>query len=90
MASVQLTKKAFTLPPTVRTLASGVPSASLLNLSARAPAHDDHHAHGAVGPRSDSPAAWATKVHITPSGLVSKNFAAGEAVSSCSPAQTKA
>ena len=35
MASATLVKKAFTLPPTVRTLASGVPAAHLLNLQAR-------------------------------------------------------
>ncbi|KAI0690714.1 ubiquinol-cytochrome c reductase iron-sulfur subunit [Cytidiella melzeri] len=78
MAAFQLTKKAFTLPPTVRTLASGVPSASLLNLQARAPAgHDDHH-HGEAGPRSDTPAAWASKFSTTPSGLVSKNYVSAQ------------
>ncbi len=78
MAAFQLTKKALSLPPTVRTLASGVPSASLINLNARAPAHGDHHAHGEVGPRSDVPAAWASKLSTTPVGLVSKNYASGE------------
>ncbi|KAI0803031.1 Rieske [2Fe-2S] iron-sulfur domain-containing protein [Irpex lacteus] len=78
MAAFQLTKKALSLPPTVRTLASGVPSASLINLNARAPAHGDHHAHGEVGPRSDVPAAWASKLSTTPVGLVSKNYASAK------------
>ena len=76
MAAIQLSKTAFTLPPTVRTLASGVPSASLLNLAARAPAGHGH-GHGAVGPRSDVPAKWAGGVSATSSGLVSKTFASG-------------
>ena len=38
MAAIQLSKTASTLPPTVRTLASGVPGASLINLAARTPA----------------------------------------------------
>ncbi|KAI0344131.1 ubiquinol-cytochrome c r [Trametopsis cervina] len=78
MAAFQLTKKAFTLPPTVRTLASGVPSASLLNLQARSSGHGDHHAHGEAGPRSDVPPAWSTKISSTPSGLVSTNFASAK------------
>lgn len=78
MAAFQLTKKAFTLPPTVRTLASGVPSASLLNLNTRAPAHGEHDHHGEVGPRSDVPPAWSSRISTTSAGLVSKNYANGE------------
>ena len=65
-----------TLVPTMRTLASGVPSASFLNLAARAPA-GHAHGHGAVGPRSDVPAKWAGGIAATSSGLVSKTFTSG-------------
>ena len=83
MAAIQLSKTAFTLPPTVRTLASGVPSASLLNIAVRAPAHghEHGHAHGVVGPRSDVPAPWAASVSATSSGLVSRTFASGTSYS---------
>ncbi len=77
MAAVQLTKKALSAPPTVRTLASGIPSAPLVNLAARAPAHGHGHGHGAVGPRSDVPPKWAGGVTATSSGLVCKTFASG-------------
>lgn len=76
MASATLVKKAFTLPPTVRALATGVPSASLLNLHARPGAHDEHaHAHGEVGPRHDVPARFASSVSLSSSGLLAKNYA---------------
>ncbi|EIW64961.1 ubiquinol-cytochrome c reductase iron-sulfur subunit [Trametes versicolor FP-101664 SS1] len=76
MAAVQLTKKAITIPPTVRTLASGVPLAPHINLAARAPAgHGHEHGHGAAGPRSDIPARWAGGVSRSPTaGLVSKSY----------------
>lgn len=75
MASAAVVKKAFTLPPTVRTLASGVPSASFVNLRARAPAHDGHHdGHGSAGPRSDVPAKFAAGFSLSSSGLTSKTY----------------
>ncbi|KAI9059674.1 ubiquinol-cytochrome c reductase iron-sulfur subunit [Trametes sanguinea] len=77
MAAVQLAKKAVTVPPTVRTLASGVPVAPLIDLKVRAPAghgHEHGHSHG---PRSDLPARWATKVARSPSlGLFNKSYTA--------------
>ncbi|CCM00345.1 uncharacterized protein FIBRA_02375 [Fibroporia radiculosa] len=78
MAAIQLAKKAVTLPPTVRTLASGVPSASLINLSVREPAGHGHgHGHG-VGPRSDVPPKWVGGVSANSSvGLVSRNVVNG-------------
>ncbi|KAF5312461.1 hypothetical protein D9619_003481 [Psilocybe cf. subviscida] len=72
MATIHAVKKAVSLPPTVRTLASGVPSTPLLNLSARAP-HDPHsHAHGAHAPRSDVAPAWAGGASLSSSGFVSR------------------
>ena len=68
--SVQAAKKYATLPPTVRTLASGVPTAPSLNLSARA--HDAHHAG-----RSDVPSKWAGGYQLSSSSLVNKSFATG-------------
>ena len=74
MASAAVIKKAFTLPPTVRTLASGVPTASLLNIQARA--HGEHHDHGhAAGPRSDAPSAFASSLKLSSQGLVQNTFA---------------
>ncbi|KAH9044685.1 ubiquinol-cytochrome c reductase iron-sulfur subunit [Lactarius hengduanensis] len=70
-ASLQAAKKYATLPPTVRTLASGVPNAPSINLSARA--HDAHH-HGHAG-RSDVPPKWAGGYQLSSSGLVNKSFA---------------
>ncbi|KAI0963118.1 hypothetical protein AcW1_000288 [Taiwanofungus camphoratus] len=72
MAAIQLAKKAVTLPPTVRTLASGVPGASFVNFSVREPAG---HGHGhASGPRSDVPPSWAGGLSRSPlGGLVSKS-----------------
>jgi len=63
-----------TLTKHVRSLPSGVPSAPLLNLAARAPASSHDHAHGEVGPRSDSRPHWAGGVQSTSVGLVSKTY----------------
>ncbi|KAH9927527.1 ubiquinol-cytochrome c reductase iron-sulfur subunit [Epithele typhae] len=81
MAAVQLTKKAVTVPCTVRTLASGVPLAPLVSFTARQPAGHGHedHAHGEVGPRHDVPARWAGGVSRTSAGLVSKSFPSARA-----------
>ncbi|KAI9462346.1 ubiquinol-cytochrome c reductase iron-sulfur subunit [Lactarius psammicola] len=70
-ASLQAAKKYATLPPTVRTLASGVPNAPSLNLSARG--QDAHH-HGHAG-RSDVPPKWAGGYQLSSSSLVNKSFA---------------
>ncbi|KAI0823114.1 ubiquinol-cytochrome c reductase iron-sulfur subunit [Trametes gibbosa] len=77
MAAVQLSKKAVTVAPTVRTLASGVPFAPHISLAVRAPAgHGHDHGHGAAGPRSDVPAKWAGSVSRTSTlGLVNKSYA---------------
>ncbi|OBZ79244.1 Cytochrome b-c1 complex subunit Rieske, mitochondrial [Grifola frondosa] len=63
-------------PPTVRTLPSGLPSASFINLAARAPAgHGHEHGHGAAGPRSDVPPKWAGSVSRSSTlGLVSRTL----------------
>ncbi|KAI0322326.1 Rieske [2Fe-2S] iron-sulfur domain-containing protein [Amylostereum chailletii] len=61
-------KKYVTLAPTVRTLASGVPSASV-NLGARTLSA---HAHGAG--RSDTPAPWTGGVALGSNGLVKKSI----------------
>ncbi|KAI0734010.1 ubiquinol-cytochrome c reductase iron-sulfur subunit [Fomitopsis betulina] len=77
MAAIHLAKKAINLPPTCRTLASGVPAASYVNHNVRdtAAGHGHGHGHG-VGPRSDAPARWAGGVSASSSaGLVSKSFA---------------
>jgi len=71
MASFQAVKKAITSTPTVRTLASGVPAASV-NLAARAPAGHDHH--GASGPRVDVQPRWSGGVVRNSAGLVSKTY----------------
>jgi len=75
MAALRAVKKVVTTPPTVRSLASGVPSAPLVNLHARAQqgehGHDDGHG---TGPRQDAPAAWASGIRYTGSGLVNKSF----------------
>lgn len=76
MATFQATKKVVTLAPTVRSLASGVPNAPLVNLAARAPAGHGH-GHGAAGPRSDVPPKWTGGVSMTSGGLVSKTYMNG-------------
>ncbi len=68
-------KKAFNVAPTVRTRASGVPLAPLVNLAAKAPA--DGHGHGEAA-RSDAPLKWAGGISRTSSGLVSKTFFNGK------------
>jgi len=55
----------------VRTLASGVPNAPSLNLSART--LDTHH-HGHAG-RSDVPPKWAGGYQLSSNGLINKSFA---------------
>jgi len=74
MAALQAAKKYATLPPTVRTLASGVPTAPSLNLHARNP--DAHH-HGHAGGRSDLPSKWAGGYQLSSSGLINKSFTTG-------------
>ncbi|KAH8086639.1 Rieske [2Fe-2S] iron-sulfur domain-containing protein [Cristinia sonorae] len=74
MATALSFRKALTAPPTVRTLASGVPSAPLLNLAARGPAGHGHHEHGAVGPRSDTPAKFTGGLSLGTSGFTSRSF----------------
>jgi hypothetical protein len=77
MAALQAAKKYATLPPTVRTLASGVPNAPSLNLSARtSDAH--HHGHHEGGGRSDSPSKWTGGYQLSSNGLVNKSFATGK------------
>lgn len=75
MASIPAVKKAFTLPPTVRSLPSGVPGAVLLNLGARPPqsAHGHGHGHGPSSHRSDVPAKFARETKLSSSGLVTKS-----------------
>lgn len=73
MASTfKVVKKAVTLPPTVRTLSSGVPHSTLVNLAAVG--GGGHHGHGHSGSRSDVQPKWSGGVTKTPSGLVSKTF----------------
>lgn len=74
MAVLQAAKKYATLPPTVRTLASGVPSAPSLNLSART---SDAHHHGHAG-RSDLPSKWTGGYQLSSNGLINKSFATGK------------
>ncbi|KZS96171.1 ubiquinol-cytochrome c r [Sistotremastrum niveocremeum HHB9708] len=72
VVGLRAVKTAVNLPPTVRILPSGVPHASLIKLSVRAPA-SDHHGHGSTGPRSDKPAKWAAKTYLGAGGLVQKS-----------------
>src|SRR5258707_3851753 len=74
MAALQAAKKYATLPPTVRTLASGVPTAPSLNLSART---SDAHHHGHAG-RSDLPSKWTGGYQLSSSGLIKKSFSTGK------------
>ncbi|KAJ8084359.1 ubiquinol--cytochrome-c reductase catalytic subunit rip1 [Marasmius tenuissimus] len=73
MATFQAVKKSVNLAPTVRTLASGVPAAPALNLSARAPAGHGH-GHGSAGPRADAQPRWAGGVQKTSHSLSSKTY----------------
>jgi len=81
MAALQAAKKYATLPPTVRTLASGVPNAPSLNLSSRT---SDAHHHGHAG-RSDSPSKWTGGYQLSSNGLINKSFATGKASPSLHP-----
>ena len=73
MASTfKVAKKAVTLPPTVRTLSSGVPHPTLVNLAAVG--GGGHHGHGHSGPRSDVQPKWSGGISRTSSSLVSKTF----------------
>lgn len=74
MAAIQAAKKYATLPPTVRTLASGVPNAPSLNLSART---SDAHHHGHAG-RSDLPSKWTGGYQLSSNGLINKSFTTGK------------
>src|SRR5258707_3546114 len=74
MAALQAAKKYATLPPTVRTLASGVPTAPSLNLSART---SDAHHHGHAG-RSDLPSKWTGGYPPSFSRLINKSFSTGK------------
>lgn len=69
-------KKYATLAPTVRTLASGTPSAPSVNLAARAVASGHGHGHG-PGPRSDAPSKWAGGYRSTSSGVFNKSYITG-------------
>ncbi|KLO20472.1 ubiquinol-cytochrome c r [Schizopora paradoxa] len=73
MASVRSATKAFTLPPTVRALPSGVPSAKYINLNARAPADEHGHGHGSTH-RSDRPPKWAAGIQLSSGGFSTKTF----------------
>lgn len=79
MASLRAVQKAATLPPTVRTLPSGVPSALHINLKTRAPADSHGHGHGhASSSRADAPRPFAQKSVKTALGLASKSYTTGE------------
>ncbi|EIW86407.1 ubiquinol-cytochrome c reductase iron-sulfur subunit [Coniophora puteana RWD-64-598 SS2] len=73
MSTFNVAKKSLNLAPTVRTLPSGVPHASRLNLAARAPA-GDHHGHDHSGARSDVPRRLTGAYRSPSAGLVSKTF----------------
>ncbi|KAI6045033.1 Rieske [2Fe-2S] iron-sulfur domain-containing protein [Pisolithus marmoratus] len=71
MASSSVARKAINVPPTVRTLPSGVPSAPRLNLAARAPSGGHHHGNGPI-PRSDTPSRFTGGLKTTPVGPLYK------------------
>ncbi|THH05134.1 hypothetical protein EW145_g5014 [Phellinidium pouzarii] len=73
MASLRPIKKAIILPPTVRTLPSGVPYAHHISFTSRPPSDRHGHGHGPAE-RSDVAPAWALRPSRTPSGLVAKTF----------------
>lgn len=73
MATFQASKRATTLSPTIRSLASGVPVVSRLNLTVRAPTSDHDHGHGRSATRSDSQPKWSGGIDVSPAaGLVSR------------------
>lgn len=73
MATFQASIRATTLAPTVRTLASGIPFASRLNLTVRAPASEHDHGHGGSAARSDTQPRWSGGIDFSPAaGLVSR------------------
>lgn len=73
MATFQASKRATTLSPTIRSLASGVPVVSRLNLTVRAPVSDHDHGHGGSATRSDSQPKWSGGVDLSSAaGLVSR------------------
>ncbi|KAG9314561.1 Rieske [2Fe-2S] iron-sulfur domain-containing protein [Chiua virens] len=84
MASFQAVRKSVNIPPTVRALPSGLPSAPRLNLAARAPADGHEHGHG-VAPRSDAPRSFAGGVRTTSAGLISKTYISPSATSVYQP-----
>ncbi|PFH46641.1 hypothetical protein AMATHDRAFT_69427 [Amanita thiersii Skay4041] len=74
MAAVQAFKRAVSIPPTVRSLPSGVPTAPLLNLAVQAPASEHGHGHGQVASRSDAQPRWAGGISRGSSGIVSETY----------------
>ncbi|KAI0067941.1 ubiquinol-cytochrome c reductase iron-sulfur subunit [Artomyces pyxidatus] len=74
MAAVHAAKKYATLPPTVRTLASGVPTAPSVNLAARAAAGHGHDHHHSAAHRADHPARWAGGAKLYSAGLINKSY----------------
>ncbi|KAI6005172.1 Rieske [2Fe-2S] iron-sulfur domain-containing protein [Pisolithus orientalis] len=72
MASSSVVRKAINVPPTVRTLPSGIPSAPRLNLAARAPSDGHHHGRGPTL-RSDTPSRFTGGgLKTTPASLLYK------------------
>ena len=79
MATFQASKRATTLSPTIRSLASGVPVVSRLNLTVRAPASDHDHGHGGSATRSDSQPKWSGGIDVSSAaGLVSRTVTTSE------------
>lgn len=79
MATFQATKRATTLAPTIRTLANGVPTASRLNLAARAQPSEHDHAHSQSSSRSDVQPRWSGGASLSSAaGLVSKTVTTSE------------
>jgi len=73
-----IVRKAVTVPPSTRTLPSGVPFAPLINFNALPASHADnhgHHEHDATSPNADSTPRWAGGVtRSSGNGLVSKTY----------------
>jgi len=79
MATFQASKRATTLSPTIRSLASGVPVVSRLNLTVRAPASGHDHGHGGSATRSDSQPKWSGGIDVSSAaGLVSRTVTTSE------------